>query len=163
MYNAKRCNLDNITVCEDDCRFPNDFNEKYKIIKEFLNTIKWDIFVGVIADLSPDVKITNIYEYKNIKFIELSYITSTVFNIYNKSVYNKFLEWNINDNNKNKNTIDRYINNKNLIFITTYPFYFDCVNVNSTIFGRNLYNEYNRMFQKSLNILNEKINKFNNI
>jgi len=164
MYNAKRCNLDNITVCEDDCRFPNDFNEKYKIIKEFLNTIKWDIFVGVIADLSPDVKITNIYEYKNIKFIELSYITSTVFNIYNKSVYNIFLEWNIyNDNDKYKNTIDRYINNKNLIFITTYPFYFDCIDVNSTIWNKNLYNEYNRMFQKSLNILNEKINKFNNI
>jgi hypothetical protein len=162
MYNAKRCNLDNITVCEDDCRFPNDFNEKYKIIKDFLNTIKWDIFVGVIAELPLDVKITNIYEYKNIKFIELNKMHSTVFNIYNNSVYDKILDWNIN-NNSQLNQVDQYIKKLNIKIITTYPFYFDCIDVNSTIWNKNLYNEYNRMFQKSLNILNEKINKFNNI
>jgi hypothetical protein len=161
IYNAKRCNLDNITICEDDCRFPYDFNEKYKIIKEFLNTIKWDIFSGVIANLPEDVNILKIYEYKNIKFIEIDKIYSMVFNIYNKSAYDTIIKWNFNNNNTNINTIDKYFHYTNLKFITTYPFYFDCLDVNTTLWGNNnLYTYYNKMFQKSLDILESKIKNY---
>jgi len=163
IYNAKRCNLDNITICEDDCRFPHDFNEKYKIIKDFLNIIKWDIFVGVIADLPPDVIISNIYEYKNIQFIEINKMHSMVFNIYNNTAYDTIIDWkkNTNDSNDSNDQIDQYIKKQNLKIITTYPFYFDCLNVNSTIWeNNNLYTHYNNMFQKSLYILKFKIKNY---
>ena len=162
IYNAKRCNLENITICEDDCRFPYELKEIYNIIKEFLSKIEWNIFVGVIADLPTDVKIINIYQYKNIKFIELNKMNSMVFNIYNKNSYDNILKWNINNNDVHTNTIDKFLNTTNLTFITTYPFYFDCINVNSTLWGKNLnlFSEYNNMFKKSLNILDDKIRNF---
>jgi hypothetical protein len=163
IYNAKRCNLDTITICEDDCRFPDNFNYIYKTTREFLSKINWDIFVGVIADLPEDVSIINIYMYKNIRFIEINKMHSMVFNIYNKSIYDLIINWkkNTNDSNDSNDQIDQYIKNNNVRVITTYPFYFDCINVDSTIWGGNLYTHYNNMFLKSLNILYDKINKFN--
>ena len=162
IYNAKRCNLKDITICEDDCRFPSDFTEKYNIIKDFLSKIQWDIFVGVIADLPEDVIITNIYQYKNIKFIEINKMHSTVFNIYNNSVYDTIINWkkNTNDSNDSNDQIDQYIKRQNFKIITTYPFYFDCINVDSTLWKKNLFNYYNNMFQKSLNILEFKIKNY---
>jgi hypothetical protein len=71
------------------------------------------------------------------------------------------LEKNTNDSNDSNDQIDQYIKNNNVRVITTYPFYFDCINVDSTIWGGNLYTHYNNMFLKSLNILYDKINKFN--
>jgi hypothetical protein len=162
MYNAKRCNLDTITICEDDCRFPINFNFIYKTIKEFLLKINWDIFVGVIADLPKDVSIINIYQYKNIKFIEINKMHSMVFNIYNKSIYDLIINWkkNTNDSNNSHDQIDQYIKKQNVRIITTYPFYFDCIDIDSTLWGKNLYSHYNNMFLKSLNILNKKIKNY---
>ena len=162
MYNAKRCNLDTITICEDDCRFPLNFNFIYKTITDFLSKINWDIFVGVIADLSEDVSIINIYQYKNIKFIEIDKMHSMVFNIYNKSIYDLIINWkkNTNDSNNSHDQIDQYIKKQNVRIITTYPFYFDCIDIDSTLWGKNLYSHYNNMFLKSLNILNNKIKNY---
>ena len=108
---------------------PIYFNDDIKNYK-FLNTIEWDMFVGVIANVPDNVEIKNIYEYKNIKFIEINKMHSTVFNIYNKSVYDKILQWSTNGIPESSNDqIDQYIKKKlNIKIITTYPFYFDCVN-----------------------------------
>jgi len=163
IYNAKRLNFSTITICEDDCRLPHDFNKKYNIIKEFLSKIKWDIFVGVIADLPKDTTVSNIYQYKNIKFIEINKMHSAVFNVYNNSVYDTVINWKkyIHESNDPNDQIDQYIKKQNLKIITTYPFYFDCVDANSTIWGKNLYAEYNNMFKKSLDILENKIYNYN--
>ncbi len=158
IYNAKRYNLDRITICEDDCRFPDNFEYIYNNINDVLNKInKWDIFVGCIADLPEDTIISNVYKYKDIIFIEINKMTSTVFNIYNYSCYDTIINWDFNNKNKYTNTIDRYIGVKNLKIITTYPYYFDCLNVNSTIWDANLYESYNNMFKNSLNIIKKKL------
>lgn len=97
IYNAKRCNLKQITICEDDCCFNHDFNSKYNIILEFLQKLKqWDMFVGVVAALPEDTILHNIYRYKGMTFIEIDKMHSTVFNIYNHSCYDKILEFDIN-------------------------------------------------------------------
>ena len=161
MYNANKCNLDSITVCEDDCHFPEDFIDKYNIIKEFLSKINWDMFVGVIANLDHKVEILDVYKYKDITFLRINTMNSTVFNIYNKTCYDKIRNWNINIDKWELNTIDEYFKHINMTFITTYPFYFDCINANSTIWGgKNLFAQYNNMFQKSLNILDNKIKQY---
>ena len=163
MYNAKRCNLPYITVCEDDCEFSEDFEDKYAIIIEYLSKLKkWDIFVGCIAGLPNDSNIVSTNVYKNITFVELNKMHSMVFNIYNKSSYDKIINWiNIMDWDKPDDnfTIDQYIKISKMKIITTYPFEFRCTNTRSTLWGVNLYDSYNKMFDDSLNLLNSKINK----
>ena len=161
IWNAKRCKLTNVTICEDDCCFPPDFSEKYQTIKLFLSEYKeWDIFVGCIADLSMSVVIKNIVKYKNMLFVEIDTMTSTVFNIYNYTCYDAICEWDVNNSNVHTNTIDRYIGSKKMRIITTYPFEFSCLNVQSTIWGKNLFMEYNNMFAKSSELLKKKIDEF---
>jgi len=161
IWNAKRCNLNSVTVFEDDCRFETNFYDLYNTINEFLKKISnWDIFVGVIANLPENVQVINIYKYKNITFVELDRMLSMVFNIYNNTSYDKILEWDENNTNVDTNTIDQFLKSKKLSIITTYPFHFDCTNTQSTLWGKNLYNEYNNLFKLSLSIMSEKIKKF---
>ncbi len=162
IYNAKRCNLDKITICEDDCRFPDNFQTIYNNINYALNKInKWDIFVGCIADLHENTIINNVYKYKDITFIEINKMTSMVFNIYNNSCFDTIINWDVNNLNKETNTIDRYIEVANLKIITTYPYCFDCLNVDSTLWGSNFYDLYNNMFETSLNIIKKKLDAWN--
>ncbi len=164
IYNAKRCGLNKITIIEDDCRFNfetiDDFNILYNNINEALDKIKnWDIFVGCVASLPNDTIINNVYKYKNITFIEINKMHSTVFNIYNNSCYDTIINWDFNDKSRT-NQIDQYLKNKNLKIIITYPFYFDCLNVDSIIWGKNLYDHYNNMFQESLNNIKNKLDSW---
>ena len=158
--NAKRIGLNNITVCEDDCCFNNDFIEKYKIIKEFLDIIKeWDIFVGVLADLPEDTILYKIYKYKDITFIEINKIHSMVFNIYNNRIYDTIINWNINTVSI-ENQIDQYIKKSNLRIIVPVPFEFSYLNVKSTLWNGNVFNEYNKLFQKSNNVIKNLIQEY---
>jgi len=161
IWNAKRCGLNSITVFEDDCNFKMDFYKTYNTIQTFLEKIpKWDIFVGVIANLPPETNIINIYKYKGVTFIEINRMLSMVFNIYNKSSFDTILKWDENDNNIDNNTIDQYLKNKNLSIITTIPFEFRCTNTESTLWGENLYENYNNLFKLSSDILKNKMNMF---
>jgi len=54
----------------------------------------------------------------------------------------------------------QYIKNKKLRIITTYPFEFACIDVNSTLWKLNMYEMYNKMFENSLEIIKNKIVKF---
>lgn len=162
IYNAKRCNLNKITICEDDCMFKEDFNEKFNIINSFLNKDNnWDIFVGVMAEVPDNAIIKNVYRYKNVIFLELNKMMSAVFNIYNKSSFDTIINWNENDLNFDDNTIDQYLKRMDLKIITTYPFEFSCTNTDSTLWGSNLFDHYEKMFQNSLNILENKIKNMN--
>jgi hypothetical protein len=162
IYNAKRCNLDKITICEDDCIFKKDFNEKFDIINSFLNKHNnWDIFVGVMTEVPDNSIIKNVYRYKKVIFVELNKMISTVFNIYNKSSFDTIINWNEDDLDVDDNTIDQYLKRMDLKIITTYPFEFRCTNTDSTLYGSNLFDQYERMFQNSLNILENKIKNMN--
>lgn len=162
ILNAKRCKISRITICEDDCKFNDDFESKYLIINSFLDKINsdWDIFVGCIADLPFDVTINNIYKYKKMIFLEINKMHSTVFNIYNKSCYDIILKWSIENKNHHTNQIDQYLKKQNLKIIITYPFEFSCLNVKSTLWDFDTYYLYDNLFKKSLNLLCKYINNY---
>ena len=160
LYNAKLSNLKQITICEDDCCFNNDFNTKYSIILEFLQKLNnWDIFVGVISDLPQDTILMNVYSYKNMTFIEINKMHSTVFNIYNNSCFDKILEWDIKTNSTDY-TIDQYIKQCNFRIIVPVPFEFSCLNVDSTLWGKNLFDEYNILFENSNKVIEKLMDEY---
>ena len=75
-------------------------------------------------------------------------------NFFNKNTAR--LKININTNN----TIDRYFNYKNKKFITTYPFYFDCVSTNSTIWHNKELYDSAWIVLNNLNLKHTKITNF---
>ena len=94
------------------------------------------------------------------KFIQINKMHSMVFNIYNNSCYNIFSEWNDSNKNQTINQIDQYLKKKDLKIIITYPFEFSCIDTESTLWGKNMYSEYEELFKKSLKIIENKIINF---
>jgi len=160
IWNAKRLNLKQLTIFEDDCRFDDFFKQRYDTIKDFLNRMKeWDIFVGCIADIPQDTKINKIYKLNDMYFLEINKIHSMVFNIYNHSSYDYFLTWTDNNYNSQENQIDQYLKRQNLRIIITYPFSVSCLNSESTIWKKNLYLHYEKLFDNSLIFIKKIIDK----
>jgi GR25 family glycosyltransferase involved in LPS biosynthesis len=111
--NAKKMNLPYVIICEDDTLFPSDFNEKLKIILNYLenNKSSWDMFVGIMESVPTGTKLSfNVKLERNIEVCKISHFSSMVFNIYNNSVYDKILSWNPYLRSLD-NQIDGYLNN----------------------------------------------------
>jgi len=144
-YNCKRQNLDSIIIFEDDTLFKNNFKNKFFIIKDFLNHVKWDIFNGYCCVIDKKEDILEYYIYKGLYFIKIKKMVGMVFNIYNNSVFDKFLNYDYNFINNNPNEsmyhIDRIINNFDLNIYICYPSLVSILPVKSSIEMRNDINE----------------------
>lgn len=94
LNSAKLSGLAQITLCEDDVEFPPTFERNYEIVLEYLSTLeKWDVFVGLIANVDDSARVLGVEKYKGVEFVEIDKFSSTVFNIYNASSYDRILAW----------------------------------------------------------------------
>ena len=119
---AKDQNMDQITICEDDVYFPPDFDERFAHVQEYIaNHQDWSVFSGIMADLGR-VKPLSYEENLGEEFIYLDKMISMVFNIYDKSVFELIASWDNMNRNVNTNTVDRYLEDKQLRVLTTCPF-----------------------------------------
>lgn len=122
---AKANNMNTMTVMEDDVILPNDFESKLDSINRFLAAKAggWDVFSGVIAALNPDAEVLAVEEFEGQRFVTINKMTSTVFNIYADSAIDMFTQWNPENLDAEKNTIDRFLENQKTIkVIATIPF-----------------------------------------
>ncbi len=118
-------NIGMLTVIEDDVELPSDFNFVLKEIKEYLDTRQssWDIFSGLMADVHPSAKILAVEEVGGRTYVTIDKMTSTVFNIYNKSALEIISQWNPLNTDAVTNTIDRYLERREgLRVVVTLPF-----------------------------------------
>jgi len=91
---AKLSGLAQITLCEDDVEFPPAFESDYRIVLEYLSTLEqWDVFVGLIADVDNSTRVLDVEKYRGLEFVTIDKFSSTVFNIYNASSYDRILGW----------------------------------------------------------------------
>jgi hypothetical protein len=155
--------LDRLWVMEDDVLLPDDFNGKIKVVQEYLDLHEgeWDIFVGVLADLHPDAKVLKIETYKELEFITIDKMTSTVCNFYSKRALQLIKAWDPTNTNVVKNTIDRYLENQHdLRIVLVFPYIVGHrEDIISTIWGfQNT--QYNDMFAKSHAELKARISLF---
>lgn len=162
---AKDLDLDYVIICEDDVEFYSDFSDRLKIILEYLtsNCEKWDIFSGLIANLHSETNILAIENYKTEEFIYIDKMTSTVFNIYNKSVFASVIAWNEQERNADVNTIDRYLEqHEHVRVVTLLPFLVGHKeDQESTLWGfKNT--QYSDIILNSIDLLNKKVKEYKN-
>ncbi|MCW2278994.1 methyltransferase [Heliophilum fasciatum] len=164
-HQAKRSNLKYLSVCEDDVQMSNNFIEKWDVVQRFLfnelGTDNWDIFCGVIADVSDDVNVVDVVDYEGIRFVTIDKMTSMVFNIYGKNAIEAISNWDSDNRDVQSNTIDRYLENRvKLKVVTTIPFIVGHEpDLNSTLwnFKNNVYDD---MISKSQTKLMKKTEAF---
>ena len=167
IYNAHIQNMNYITICEDDCLFHSSFKSNYEIIINYLqqHMNEWDIVVGLVAAYNNALHptISNIIQLENgILLVEVSKFVSGVCNIYNKSSYESFLNWDSTNNSK-RNMFDRYLCDKcNLKVLVCFPFIVNCIaDSKSTQWGdKSNQALYSRMIQKSISYFKPLINNY---
>lgn len=123
-YSLKN-NTNRITVIEDDVDLPVCFNRILSEVNGYLDTREedWDIFSGLMADVHPNAKVISVENVNGRTYVTIDKMTSTVFNIYNKSALVLLSRWNPLDTDPVTNTIDRYLERQeNLRVIVSLPF-----------------------------------------
>ncbi len=160
---AKREGLGQLLVCEDDVSVADNDLSALEIIEAYLKEKKegWDVFVGMIAHVDPDLIVTSVEEYRGLKFLHVNKMTSTVLNIYNASVFDRIIAWNESDRDRDRNTIDRYLERvEGLRIVTVVPFVVGHEEaVDSTLWGFENY-KYSEMISRSENLLLSKAQEF---
>lgn len=163
---AQERNLSQVTICEDDVLFNVDFEKRYAHIKNLLThtNVDWDIFSGLVADLSKDTKIDCSPVSSNLeRLYKINRLVSTVFNIYNHTSYQKIIDWD-NTNHVKSNTIDRYIQNAGGINgLVASPFLVGHKEDLMSVLWDFQNTKYKDMIEKSQALLDQKISELNRV
>ena len=119
---ALEAGMSELMICEDDVIFPENFEKRLREILSYLHAQKkWSIFSGVMADVG-DVNIRGCTQADDGSFLEIDHMVSTVFNIYHREVFACFVDWNEQNRDVQKNTIDRYLEQKDLSVHVQVPY-----------------------------------------
>lgn len=167
LYLAQLYDLDYVIVCEDDVEFLPDFEEKLTKILSYLtlHKDKWDIYSGFITDVHKEMDVSNIEIFQNLEFIYIDRLMSMVFNIYNKSYFNRLEKWDASNLNKETNTIDKFIDKGGeLRVITNVPYLVGHKDELTSSIWKDVKNTiYNSQTDKSVKILKYKIQYYKNV
>lgn len=151
--------MERILVCEDDVFFPPDFKTRFQHVLDYVNSHDdWNVFSGVMADLG-DISVQGYTDDCGEEFVYLNRMISMVFNLYDKSVFEAISSWDNMNRDVDRNTIDRYLENKELRILTTSPFLVGHKeDLYSTLWGakNTIYTEgINKSDQKLKNLIDE--------
>lgn len=114
--------MEKILICEDDVYFPPDFQKRFDhVLKYAEENNDWNVFSGIMADIGR-VKPLKYAQDEGEEFIYLDKMISMVFNLYDKSMFEAISAWDNMNRDVQKNTIDRYLEDKKLRILATCPF-----------------------------------------
>ena len=119
---ALEAGMQEVMICEDDVIFPEHFTEKLDSIQAALaKQERWSIFSGVMADVGR-VEVSMCTPDENGYMMQINHMVSMVFNIYNREMFELFRDWDEQNRDVEKNTIDRYLESKELAVFVRLPF-----------------------------------------
>ncbi len=127
-YMAKKAigaGCEELRIYEDDAEFPSSFSNSMQIVDSYLreNSGSWDVFSGMISDISPTAKISKVTDYRKLRFVHLDQMVGLVFGIYRSPALEKLANWDWNVKEKRTGAIDRYLEqDKRLRIVTTDPY-----------------------------------------
>ncbi len=150
-----------LLVVEDDVIFPPNFSQRLAAAKQFLTTLPaWDMFSGLIVDVTPETSVLDAQFVDGTLYVVLDRMTSTVCNLYNRHALELLAQWDMNDRNDQTNTIDRYLNRRNMTVVTTMPYMVDHERGTQSTLWKIEPDHYSKWIQRSQEILLAKTMAF---
>lgn len=115
-------NLRRLTIYEDDALFDNDAEQRMTAIETYLdNRDDWDIFSGLLTDLHPDAQVTGLTTAVGEEFIELDSVIGMVFGVYSQHGLQMLANFEVEGNDANFHTIDRWLERRSPRTLTVLP------------------------------------------
>lgn len=112
-----------LIVWEDDAWLPPDFDVRLPALLAQLEAAGdgWDLFSGLITDLSPQGRIESTRPYGDDLLIEIDTVVGMVFGIYGPKALRAMADYRIDGEDIMKATIDRYLETLGLRCCTLFP------------------------------------------
>ena len=115
-------NMEQLLICEDDVYFPPDFAQRFQAVLDYTWQHRdWNVFSGILADLGS-ASVLDCCQEQEETFVYLDRMISMVFNLYDRSIFELIANWDERVRIHPDNTIDRYLEDKQLRVLTTSPF-----------------------------------------
>jgi len=112
-----------LAVCEDDMVPPHKFRQNLRQVEAYLAGQNWDLFSGLLTDVSETARIVGVAREDGLTFVHLDYATGMVFNIYGSRVLTHLATWAPETGSIAENTIDAWMSRlPGLRVVTTLPF-----------------------------------------
>ncbi len=120
---ALRQGLSQLVVYEEDAKFPPHSDERLNVVERYLlrRDGEWDVFSGLLTDLSSDSKVSDVQTFEYERFIHINKVIGMVFGIYSASALELISRFEFQGNDRQKHTIDRYLEALSLRCVTTVP------------------------------------------
>ena len=99
-----------LTIYEDDAVFDADAVERLAVVEDYLSARPdgWDVFSGLLSDLSPAARISRIDTVGDEEFLHLDSVIGMVFGIYNRTALKMLSEFTVLGESVSRDPIDRY-------------------------------------------------------
>ncbi len=100
-----------LTIYEDDAVFDADAVARLAVIEDYLAARPdgWDVFSGLLSDLSPAARISRIDSVGEEEFLHLDSVIGMVFGIYNRPALKLLSEFTVKGESVTRHAIDRYL------------------------------------------------------
>lgn len=114
---------DRLLVWEDDARLPTDFDTRLPALLAQLDAHpeRWDLFSGLLTDLSPKARVLDVQPYGSELLIRLDSVIGMVFGLYGPRALQALADYRFEGEDVMKNTIDRYLEALGLRCCTLFP------------------------------------------
>ena len=157
--------IETLQIYEDDACFSKDHQKQLKIINAYLaeNKGSWDVFSGLMVDVTEQAEVLDVQDYKGLRFACLNYFVSTVYCIYTKRVLEKIADYPM-DNLQELTSFDQvdiYLRSDPIRCMTTIPFLVtheeETISTIAQKSNKELYNDY---YNESIKMMDKKTNIF---
>lgn len=120
---ALQAQCERLVVWEDDARLPADFDLRLPALLALLDARAgdWDLFSGLITDLSPQGRIKAVQPHGDGLLIEIDTVIGMVFGIYGPKALQALADYRLEGEDVMKDTIDRYLEKLGLRCCTVFP------------------------------------------
>ena len=110
-------------IWEDDARLPADFDTRLPALLARLEAGAgdWDVFSGLITDLSPQGEVKAVHADGANLLIELDTVIGMVFGVYGRKALNALAGYRLEGEDVMRDTIDRYLETLELRCWTVFP------------------------------------------
>jgi len=118
---AKIKPYDKLLIYEDDALFDADVLSRLSAVERYLDEHagEWDIYSGLISDLSRDATIVAITDVHGERFFHLNSISGTVFSIFSHKGLQLLSEFEFHGDDIRRHTIDRFLESRAPRCVTT--------------------------------------------
>jgi hypothetical protein len=109
-----------LTIHEDDAEFEPDIGPRMAAIRAYLDLLegRWDIFSGLITDLSETARVSWVEDWEGERLVTLDQTVGLVFSIFNRRAVESLAKFSVEGNDVGLHTIDRYLERQNFICVT---------------------------------------------